>query len=91
MGKKRRATAIYETSCGGYFVHPFVKWMELLLIASFFLSCSFHKGRDTRAFLVSLRPSCRSIDCSSSLSVGDDKEAGPFKHVKNTAMSWSVL
>jgi pimeloyl-ACP methyl ester carboxylesterase len=33
--------AVALQTCGGYLGHPFVKWMVLLLIASFFLQLSF--------------------------------------------------
>ncbi len=30
-------------TCGGYFGHPFTKWMILLLISAFSRSCGIHR------------------------------------------------
>ncbi len=42
-GQSRQAISPCSEACGGYFAHPFARWMTLLLIAAISGSCRFHR------------------------------------------------
>ena len=72
--------------CVGYLAHPFVKWMVLLLIASFFVPLSFFTDEGVQDHFAYLQAFAKAIFYLR----GGGRETGCFKHSKNNTVALST-